>query len=234
MLKRKVIITGAKGLIGSALTNYLSSINWEVIDIDIDDFDLSLPKQAELMCQSYFDVPNLINCFAFNDHVKSFDNKTRHTVLDIDSANFADIMNLNVTSLFNVCRNYASVRLGRGGNIINFGASTGIVTARTDMYNGNHKNIAYSVSKAAVIHMTKILATHLLSLDKNFRVNCISPGGIEADQGEEFQVVYGSHTPKGRMLHVEELFPVVDMLLDDRNVYMQGANIVVDGGWTIQ
>ncbi len=233
-MQREVIITGAAGLIGSAVTRYLHRNDWTVHAVDIKQYDMTNTHHVAEMCELYKLVPNLINCFAFNDHVKQ--SSDRSTILDLDPVTFANVMNVNVTALFDVCRSYARVRssIDQGGNIINFGASTGIVSARTDMYEGNHKNAAYSISKAAVIHMTKILSTHFLSLNKKFRVNCISPGGVIADQGEEFQSLYGSHTPAGRMLCVEELFPVVDMLLDPRNTYMQGANIVVDGGWTIQ
>jgi NAD(P)-dependent dehydrogenase (short-subunit alcohol dehydrogenase family) len=233
MSERSVIITGAHGLIGSAISRHLTSNDWNVTEIDIHDYDLTSHDDVESMMIEFHHIPNLINCFAYNDHVKSTATD-RQTILDMSPEAFASVIDVNVTALFDVCRSYIKYRLGNGGNIINFGASTGIVAARTDMYGGSHKNIAYSVSKAAVIHMTKILATHAVDLDQKFRVNCISPGGVQAEQGEAFQKLYGMHTPAGRMLNVNELLPAVDMLLNGRNTYMQGANIVVDGGWTVQ
>ncbi len=97
------------------------------------------------------------------------------------------------------------------------------------MYGGAHKHVGYSTSKAAVIHLTKILAVHFAP---GITVNCISPGGIEHDQSTEFKALYGSHTPAGRMGMLRELEPVITMLLDPNNRYMTGANIVIDGGWT--
>lgn len=237
----KVLVTGSSGLIGSALCRYLEDqCDYRVIRADVNlatdavtrYYNLMDIEAVKVMCADHVDCDVLINCFGYNDHIGS---KVRaSTILDIDPEQVGDIMNVNVTALFAVCQQFAKVRLGQGGIIINFGASTGIVTPRTDIYGGQHKNIGYSTSKAAVIHMTKILATHLITLDSKMRVNCISPGGIEATQDEEFKKLYGTHTPSGRMCKVEELFPAIDMLLDETNSYMIGANIIVDGGWTIQ
>lgn len=228
-----VLITGASGLIGSGIADHLALRGHRVNRIDIDAFDLtSIDDVARMFNAGYQECDVLINCFAFNDHVAP--GVTRGTILDLDVTAFDACMNTNVTALFCVCQEYARRRLGRGGCIVNFGASTGIVTPRTDMYGGMHKNIAYSTSKAAVIHMTKILATHLVVLDPKFRVNCISPGGIEADQSDDFKQLYGSHAPAARMGRVSDLFPAIEMLIDERNAYMIGENIVVDGGWTIQ
>lgn len=239
-MNKRVIVTGSNGLIGSTVVMHLVESGYDVFTVDVfGDVDLRL----DLSCdhEVFYDILRdsdpayaLINCYAYNDHVRSGDSRT--SILDQDVSHFANVMKTNVTSLFGVCSAYArrNIDAGCGGRIVNFGASTGIVTARTDMYDGSHKDIAYSTSKAAVIHMTKILATHLVHLNPNFRVNCISPGGVKASQPEEFQKLYGTHTPAGRMCETEELLPVIDMLLDERNTYMLGANIVVDGGWTVQ
>lgn len=240
MSKSGIIVTGASGLIGSKLSNHLEAIGHKVVRVDVvksaehETFVCDLTDEYEVsrMCDLYCDFDTLVNCFAHNDHVRP--GEKRGTVLDLSTDAFKAMMDVNVSALFVVCREFARIRLGYGGNIVNIGASTGIVAARTDMYGGAHKNIGYSTSKAAVIHMTKILGTHLAALDQNMRVNCISPGGLEADQDEAFKSLYGSHTPSGRMGRVEELFPIVEMLIDDKNTYMVGANIVVDGGWTIQ
>ncbi len=219
-----IIITGADGFIGKHLVSVLRK-EYIVYTVDLPYVNLT----DELCVSLYFEqykADHLINLFAFNDHVAP--GEKRGTLFDLSLQSFKDCMNVNVTALFHVCREYA--RNNPQGNIINFGASTGIVSARTDMYGGAHKHVGYSVSKAAVIHLTKILASHLAP---NIRVNCVSPGGIEHNQPEDFKDLYGSHTPAGRMCKLQELEPVIKMLLDRKNTYMTGANIVVDGGWTI-
>ena len=222
---------GSDGLIGRHIHNHLHK------KMQVDPFDLSQGynlTREEVVKKIFTDTSYdaIINCFAWNDHVKP--GEKRGNILDQAYDDFKACMDVNVSAMFMVCKEYAKSRLGQGGNIINFGASTGIVTARTDMYGGSHKNCGYSTSKAAVIHMTRILATHLIHLDPEMRVNCISPGGVKSDQPEEFHEIYGSHAPIGRMCNLEDLMPPIELLLNERNRYMVGANIIVDGGWTLQ
>lgn len=236
-----VIITGAAGLIGSQLVEHFRSAGRTVISVDScsrDDVQLDLkcdfryPQHIAKMCELYGHIPVLINCFGVNDHVRP--GEVRGTLLDVDLNSFSDILDVNVVALFDVCRRYARARLGRGARIVNFGASTGVVSPRTDIYDGSHKHIGYSTSKAAVIHMTKILGTHLVTLDSDMIVNCITPGGIEHDQSLEFKARYAAHAPAARMGRVDDLIPAVEMLIDERNRYMIGENIIVDGGWCAQ
>ena len=125
----------------------------------------------------------LVNCFAMNDHVE--EGKTRGTIFDLTLDSFKKFLDINLTTLFSVCREFASNN--NSGAIVNFSASTGIVSARPDLYNGGHKHPAYSISKAGVINLTKFLATHLAP---KIRVNCIAPGGVE------FCLLYTSPSPR--------------------------------------
>lgn len=223
-----VIIAGSRGLIGSHIRQMLTDRGTEWIELDKQ---LGHDLQDERFVKEFFasadgQADALINLFAYNDHVSS--DEQRQTLFDLPLESFRAALDVNVTALFSVCREFA--RNNRVGTIINFGASTGIVSARTDMYSGAHKHVGYSVSKAGVIHLTRILAAHFAP---NVTVNCISPGGIEHQQSDSFKELYGSHAPMGRMGFLREIEPVIRMLLDPDNSYMTGANIVVDGGWTI-
>ena len=89
----------------------------------------------------------LINCFALNDHV---DNKRKkQTIFDFPLDSFSNFFEINLTALFSVCREFA--RNNKKGTIINFSATTGIVSPRPDLYDGAHKHPGYSISKAGVI-----------------------------------------------------------------------------------
>ena len=138
-----------------------------------------------------------------------------------------DYFKVNVRSLFSVCREFA--RNNEKGTIINFSATTGIVSARPDLYEGAHKHPGYSVSKAGVTNLTKYLATHLAP---NIRVNCLAPGGIRFDQDAKFIKKYAKHTPLKRMMRQDELNSIVEFLCSDNSSYVTGAEFVVDGGWT--
>ncbi|KFM21372.1 Nodulation protein G [Marine Group I thaumarchaeote SCGC AAA799-B03] len=224
MTKPKIIITGSEGLIGKELNNYLSTNN-EIICLDIE---LGHDLTNETFVKNWFKENNanyLINCFAINDHVAK--NQKRGTLFDISLESFSKILNVNLVALFSVCREFA--RNNKNGAIVNFSASTGIVSARPDLYDGAHKHAAYSISKAGVINLTKFLATHLAP---NIRVNCVAPGGVEHDQDDEFKKKYSKLTPLNRMMKKNELNGIIEYLCTEKSSYTTGSTFVIDGGWT--
>ena len=174
----KIIITGSEGFLGKEISNHLEKNN-EIIKLDIK---LGHELSNEQFVNKFFNdnkADCLVNCFAFNDHVKK--GEKRGTIFDITLESFNEFLQINLTSLFSVCREFA--KNNKKGSIVNFSATTGIVSARPDIYDGSHKHPAYSISKAGVINLTKFLATHLAP---DIRVNCIAPGGARFDQDENF------------------------------------------------
>jgi len=220
----KIIITGSEGLLGKEITTYLKKEH-EVISLDLV---LGHDLTDENFVKDWFSknrADSLVNCFAMNDHVE--EGKTRGTIFDLTLESFKKFLDINLTSLFSVCREFAINN--ENGSIVNFSASTGIVSARPDLYNGGHKHPAYSISKAGVINLTKFLATHLAP---KIRVNCIAPGGVEFDQDDEFKQAYAALTPMKRMMKKDELNKLVEFLCTSDSSYVTGSTIVVDGGWT--
>ena len=221
----KIIITGSEGLIGKELVNHLQK-NHQILKLDLS---LGHDLTDEKFVKSWFKknkANSLINCFAMNDHV---DNKRKkQTLFNIPLDSFSNYLNVNLIALFSVCREFA--RNITKGSILNFSATTGIVSARPDLYNGSHKHIGYSVSKAGVINLTKYLATHL---GPSIRVNCVAPGGVKFKQDSNFIKKYSKHTPLGRMMKKNELNSLIEFLSSENSSYVTGAVMVIDGGWTI-
>ena len=220
----KIIITGSEGLIGSELSKFLEK-NHEIIKIDLV---LGHDLDDESFVKDWFSkhkADALVNCFALNDHVK--EGQKRGTLFDQDLQTLSKYFQVNLISLFSVCREFA--RNNSKGTIVNFSATTGIVSARPDIYDGAHKDIGYSISKAGVINLTKYLSTHMAP---NFRVNCVSPGGVEHNQDESFKEKYSKLTPMKRMMKKNELNDIIEYLCSEKSSYVTGANFVVDGGWT--
>lgn len=220
----RIVITGSEGLLGSEISKHLSKNN-KILKLDLilghdltnESFVKKWFKQNKADC--------LVNCFALNDHVEK--NQKRPTLFDITLESFSKYMEVNLTTLFSVCREFA--RNNKKGSIVNFSASTGLVSARPDLYSGGHKHIAYSVSKAGVINLTKFLATHLAP---NIRVSCVAPGGVQSSQDKKFLQKYSALTPLGRMMKKNELNGIIDFLCSNQSSYVTGATFVVDGGWT--
>jgi NAD(P)-dependent dehydrogenase (short-subunit alcohol dehydrogenase family) len=120
------------------------------------------------------------------------------------------------------------------GNIINMASIYGFRAPRFDIYEGTEMTmpVEYAAIKGAVTNLTRYLSSYLGPY--NIRVNCISPGGIFADQPEIFVEKYRSLVPLGRrMAYQSDLTGIVTFLLSDTSEYITGQNIVVDGGWSV-
>jgi NAD(P)-dependent dehydrogenase (short-subunit alcohol dehydrogenase family) len=128
---------------------------------------------------------------------------------------------------------------GRGGVIVNIASDLGIIAPDQRIYSQSHlephlqpvKPVTYSVVKHGLIGLTKYLATYWC--DQGVRCNSLSPGGIYTNQDELFVAKLSSLIPLGRMAKVDEYRGAVAFLCSDASSYMNGANLVVDGGRSV-
>jgi NAD(P)-dependent dehydrogenase (short-subunit alcohol dehydrogenase family) len=93
------------------------------------------------------------------------------------------------------------------------------------------KPVSYSVVKAGLLGLTRYLATYWVEL--GVRCNALSPGGVFAGQDEVFLERIERLIPLGRMAHPDEYKGVVAFLVSDASSYMNGANVVMDGGRSV-
>jgi NAD(P)-dependent dehydrogenase (short-subunit alcohol dehydrogenase family) len=224
MKKERVIVTGSEGLIGSAIVSHLSKSH-EVLkvsrrfgqDLTNDDFvrEWFADNRAEY----------LVNCYGLNDAVTG--GVKSGSLFDVSLSSVEKFLKVNVVSLFSVCREFAKNKEAK--SIVNMSSIYGLMSPVPSIYKGGEKHIGYSISKAAVIQLTKHLAVHLAP---RVRVNCIAPGGIKHNQGKEFIKKYSGQTPLKRMMDKDELNGIVVYLCSDKSSYMTGAVIIIDGGWT--
>lgn len=124
---------------------------------------------------------------------------------------------------------------GRGGTIIQTASIYGVLAPDHRVYEGSsylgrpiNTPAVYSASKAAVIGLTKHLATYWA--DKGIRVNALTPGGVESGQNEEFQRRYSARVPMNRMACAHEMVGALLFLASDASSYVTGQNLIVDGG----
>ncbi len=128
----------------------------------------------------------------------------------------------------------ASMQRRCGGVIVIFASIYGVIVPRRHIYYNttvNEPGTSYCFSKAAIIHMTKVLAAKYANGD--VRINCISPGGVEEDQDDKFKLAYKYLTPMRRMATVEDIIGPVLFLCSDMSKYITGINLLVDGGITL-
>ncbi len=153
-------------------------------------------------------------------------------------ASFEKILQVNVTGVFLCCQVFgrAMAEAGRG-SIINICSTYGVVSPNQDLYTYRRergetffKPVAYSVSKSALLNLTRYLATYWAK--QGVRVNTLTFGGVFNNQDQEFLQAYGQRVPMGRMADESEYNGAVVFLLSDASSYMTGSNMILDGGWT--
>lgn len=93
------------------------------------------------------------------------------------------------------------------------------------------KPVTYSVIKHGLIGLTKYLATYWA--EQGVRCNALSPGGVYNGQSDEFVQKLTELIPVKRMASKDEYRGAVQFLCSDASAYMNGQNIVMDGGRSV-
>ena len=93
------------------------------------------------------------------------------------------------------------------------------------------KPVTYSVIKHGIIGLTQYIATYWA--DQGVRCNALSPGGIFNNQGDEFVKKLIDLIPMKRMADKDDYRGAVQFLCSPASAYMNGQNIVIDGGRSV-
>lgn len=150
-----------------------------------------------------------------------------------------EVMSVNIDGMFLMAQAAGREMLtsGRGGRIVQTSSIYGLVGPDSRIYEGSeylggpiNTPAVYSASKAAVIGLTRWLATHWA--DKGIRVNCLVPGGVSSGQNSEFSSLYSKRVPMGRMAQADEMVPPMLFLASHASSYVTGQVLAADGGWT--
>jgi NAD(P)-dependent dehydrogenase (short-subunit alcohol dehydrogenase family) len=148
------------------------------------------------------------------------------------------VMDVNVKGSFLCCQIIGGeMAKARRGSIINICSIYGLVSPDQRIYEYRshegsqfYKPVTYSVSKSAILNLSRYLATYWAS--RNVRVNTLTFGGVFNNQDQEFLRGYCARVPLGRMAREDEYNGAVIFLVSDASSYMTGSNLVIDGGWT--
>jgi NAD(P)-dependent dehydrogenase (short-subunit alcohol dehydrogenase family) len=142
-----------------------------------------------------------------------------------------DVFRVNVDGVFWCCREVGRTMLeAGGGSIINIASMSGLVA------NKPQPQAAYNASKAAVIMLTKSLATEWAG--RGVRVNAIAPGYVATELtlkgmgNPDWREEWLRSTPMGRVAEPAEIAPAAVYLASDASSYVTGSVLVIDGGYT--
>jgi NAD(P)-dependent dehydrogenase (short-subunit alcohol dehydrogenase family) len=155
----------------------------------------------------------------------------RKDLVDFTLEEWHTVVDTNLTSVFLMCRSMVPHLKGRGyGRIINLSSIMGHVSIAG--------RSAYSASKSALLGLTRALALELAA--ESITVNSISPGPFATEmntsliQNAELNQQFISKIPLGRWGRVEEVGDLALYLCSETAGFINGTDIVIDGGWTAQ
>ena len=228
---RVAVVTGGAGRIGQALAEGFCEQGVAVALADL------LPEKAELVaeslrekggsCRAYeMDVTKTESVRTAAERILSDFGRTDILVnnagswiptlfSELTEEQWNRMIDLNLNGTFRVTRAFLPAMLREGyGRIINLGSIAGEV--------GLPRFCGYSVSKAGVIMMTRVLAMELAK--KNITVNCVSPGMIS----EASRPTNGTWI--GRCGDGEEVARLLLFLASDDAGFITGVDYTVDGG----
>jgi NAD(P)-dependent dehydrogenase (short-subunit alcohol dehydrogenase family) len=145
---------------------------------------------------------------------------------------FARVVDVNFGGVFRCCRAEGRLMLPQGsGSIIN------IASMSARIVNNPQKQAIYNASKAAVVHYTRSLAAEWSG--RGIRVNTVSPGYTETAMtargraNPERLASWKAMTPLGRVAKPAEMAGAIVYLASLASSFTTGADIVIDGGYTL-
>lgn len=241
-MNKTIVVTGASRGIGRAVSIYYAQNGFNVCICCRKNSEMLEKVRQEILnygveCIAYTgDIGNFQKCETFFKLITQSYSKIdilvnnagiSHIGLlqDMSPDEWHNIVEANLTSVFNCCKLAIPIMLSRhAGKIVNISSVWGCVGASTE--------VAYSATKGGINSFTKALAKELAP--SNIQVNAIACGIIDTDMNgflndDELQSVL-DEVPAGRIGKPED---VAKLAFDITNTsdYLTGQVIKLDGGW---
>jgi NAD(P)-dependent dehydrogenase (short-subunit alcohol dehydrogenase family) len=241
---RVAVVTGGLGQLGSVYVDGLTQRGMRVAVFDVvadDPVDVTSRSSIEAATERVIAEHGVPHLLVNNAAVDSPPDAPPEEVGPFETypeESFDRVMDVNVKGTLLCCQvvGAAMAREGRG-SIVNVSSVYGLLSPQQDVYEFRRregqsftKPVAYSVSKSAILNLTRYLATYWAK--DGVRVNTLTLAGVANDQPDEFLKAYTARVPLGRMAEAGEALGAVVFLAADASSYMTGANLVVDGGWS--
>ena len=209
------------------------------VELDITSED-SITRVLNWADRQIGGVDILINNASLNPKVKSTGLASSSRVEDFTVEQWNKEIEVGLTGAFLCSKHFGRMMAEKGGGVIlNIASDLSIISPDQRIYREKDvpedaqkvKPVTYSVIKTGLIGLTRYFSTYWVS--KGVRVNALSPGGVFDDQEESFVKRLTSLIPAGRMANKAEYRGAIQFLCSDASAYMNGQNIIIDGGRTV-
>ncbi|KKU90622.1 MAG: Short-chain dehydrogenase/reductase SDR [Microgenomates group bacterium GW2011_GWA1_48_10] len=216
---RVAFVTGASRGIGKAIADRLRG-EYEILSPTRNELDLRSDESIERFIAAHRGAPIdvIVNNAGINEP---------EFVDTLTDQNIKDTFQVNLVAPIKLIRGFVGgMKQRHCGRIINIASMFGIV--------GRGKQSLYTGSKAGIIGVTKALALELA--EYNILVNAICPGFVDTDLTRRNTPEKNSEleklVPLGRFADAKEIAELVAFLVSEKNTYITGEAIVIDGGFT--
>ncbi|WP_230927407.1 SDR family oxidoreductase [Pseudomonas wenzhouensis] len=227
----------AEGLANNA-ARLLDETGCEALTLQADITDLdAVVLAAEQIMGRHERVDILLNNAARNPKVESVGDRDFSRLENFPWEQWRLDLDVGLGGAFNCAKVFGAEMARQGhGVIVNIASDLGVIAPDQRLYrvDGREsdqqpvKPVTYSVVKHGLIGLTKYLATYWC--EQGVRCNALSPGGVYAGQNDVFVSKLTQLIPLGRMAEADEYRGAIAFLCSDASAYMNGANLVIDGG----
>ena len=250
---KKIVVIGGSGLIGLPTVCNLNSLGAKIIILDVkknpklpkntifEKFDCSKISNLETKYKSLiknFGCPDVfINC----SYPRTSDwSKNSFQKVTFESMKKNIDLQMNTSAWLSKLTADKMAQSKIKGNIINIGSTYGLLGQDLTVYEKTSmkENMTYSLIKGALVNFTRQMASYYGQF--GIRVNNVCSGGLKghvagksSQQEKNFVKNYSKKVPLKRLGEPEEIANVITFIASDAASYVSGANIVVDGGWTV-
>lgn len=211
----------------------------KIVALFMDVTSLESIKKAQNSLQTDgIHISILINNAAIDPKMKQGQVGESSRLENYDLASWNHELSVGLTGAFLCAKIFGSAmaKSQDQGVILNIASDLSVISPDQRLYQQEGlpkdkqpvKPVTYPVIKSGLVGLTKYLSTYWAS--DGVRCNALSPGGIENGQGDDFVTRLCNLIPLGRMAEIDEYHSAVQFLCSDASSYMNGQNIVMDGG----
>ena len=231
-----VLITGAAGAVGQAVTAAVTEADGIAITSDIAGrhgtghvldvtSELDWLRVIAEIGREYDRLDGLVNAAGL---------AALGNVEETDFATWRQILAVNLDGTFLGCKHGLALLKRQGGAIVNVSSVAGLI--------GGHNFAAYNASKGGVRLLSKSVALHGARLDPQVRCNSVHPAFLEGPMVDDIlkqtpfpdgaRARITRDIPLGRLGTAAEVADLCVYLLSDESRFVTGAEFVIDGGLT--
>ena len=223
-----VLITGSVGQLGSSFTKLFLSRGAIVVGLDNTHNKFKNKK-------FYFYSVDISKKEIVEKNIINIVNKFKKIDVIINNAGYSVFTKFDKRTNEELDKTI-NVNIKGTLNIINIGSIYGSISPDFRIYgkNDNFNSEIYGATKASIIQLTKYYSVILSKL--NINVNCLSPGGIynsKKPQSHSFLKKYKTKVPMNSIAQSEDLHTGILFLASDKSKYINGQNIIIDGGLSV-